>query len=60
MLDLLLISILIVVAAIWTFVGLSKLVRWVDSLRPREIDWVARRKRKIARNGFKSRAGMRP
>jgi uncharacterized protein involved in cysteine biosynthesis len=59
MLDLLLISILIVVAAIWTFVGLSKFVRWVDSLRPREIDWVARRKRKISRNGFKSRMGAR-
>jgi hypothetical protein len=47
------------VAAIWTFIGLSKLVQWVDRSRPRETDWVARRKRKIDRNGFKSRMGAR-
>jgi hypothetical protein len=59
MLDLLLIFVLMAVASIWTFIGLSKLVQWVDRSRPRETDWVARRKRKIARNGFKSRMGAR-
>jgi hypothetical protein len=59
MLDLLLIFVLMAVASIWTFIGLSKLVQWVDSLRPREIDLVAQRKRKISRNGFKSRMGAR-
>jgi hypothetical protein len=59
MLDLLLIFVLMAVASIWTFIGLSKLVQWVDRSRPREIDWVAQRKRKINRNGFKSRMGAR-
>jgi hypothetical protein len=59
MLDALLIFILIAVAGIWTFVGLRKLVQWVDSLRPREIDYVAQRKRRITHNGFKSRMGAR-
>jgi hypothetical protein len=59
MLDALLIFVLISVGAIWTFVGLRKLVQMVDRMRPRETDWVARHKRKITHNGFKSRAGMR-
>jgi hypothetical protein len=59
MLDVFLICVLMAVASIWTFIGLSKLVQWVDRSRPRETDWVARRKRKITHNGFKSRAGMR-
>lgn len=58
MLDLLLIFVLMAVAAIWTCIGLNKLVQWVDRLRPREQDYVAYRKRKIARNGFKSRMGL--
>jgi hypothetical protein len=59
MLDVFLICVLMAVAAIWTYIGLSKLVQWVDRSRPREIDWVAQRKRRIARNGFKSRMGAR-
>jgi hypothetical protein len=59
MLDALLIFVLIAVGAIWTFVGLNKLVQWVDRSRPRDIDYVARHKRKIERNGLKSRMGAR-
>jgi hypothetical protein len=59
MLDALLVFILVAIGGIWTCVGLNKLVQWVDRSRPRDIDYVAQRKRRITHNGFKSRAGMR-
>ena len=44
------------VGLIWAFIGLRKLVAYVDRNRPRR-DYVAERKRKITRNAFKSRIG---
>ena len=44
------------VGLIWAFLGLRKLVAYVDRNRPRR-DYVAERKRTITRNAFKSRIG---
>ena len=41
-------------AAMWLFAIL------VDSKPERDHDWLAERKRKITRNGFKSRMGLKP
>jgi hypothetical protein len=45
--------------AIAAWLGLRYLLNLIDRNRPRQQDWVAEHKRRIARNGFKSRMGAR-
>ena len=49
--------------ALWLLGGLAVMWLWGEIVErfgpPRDHDWLADRKRKITRNGFKSRMGIR-
>jgi hypothetical protein len=46
-------------ALILTVLALALFVRWVDSRKPKQIDWVADHKRRISHRGYKSQIGAR-
>lgn len=49
---------ILLVAVIGSF-AIRNLIRHVDRNRPKQIDWLAHRKRGISHRGYKSRMGAR-
>jgi hypothetical protein len=50
---------LLACAMILTVAAIALLVRWVDSRKPKQIDWVAHKHREIRKAGERTRIGAR-